>query len=71
MVQWTLKIEIMKLKQDVSDLIIEQIRLKDLVIQTLLEKNNFIQLLLNRANETDGRVSANTAKSDESMMLCL
>ena len=64
-----MKSEIMKLKQDLADVIIEQIKLKDLVIQSLLEKNNILQLL-NGASEDYSIRPATSAESNESMISC-
>ena len=65
-----MKSEIMKMKQEFSNVIIEQIRLKDLLIQNLLEKNNNLQLLLNGAGEDCSIRSTTSAEIKESMISC-
>ena len=65
-----MKSEMLKLKKNLSEVIIEQIRQKDILSRTILE-NSILQIQLNRANEPAVSCSSTIEEINESMISCL
>ena len=65
-----MKSEMLKLKKNLSEVIIEQIKQKDLLSRTILE-NSILQIQLNRANEPAVSCSSTIEEINESMISCL
>ena len=65
-----MKSEMLKLKKNLSEVIIEQIRQKDILSRTILE-NSILQIQLNRANEPAVSCPSTIEEINECMISCL